>query len=258
MERGEVMDENGIRISRESPYRSGVRLYYYRGLDAETPIPFEEAVLYRDEHILVADKPHFLPVVPAGRFVQETLLVRLKRKLALDFLVPIHRIDRETAGIVLFSIQPQSRSAYHALFQKREIHKTYEALAPTLPGTTFPITRRSRIEAGEPFFRMQETDGEPNAETHIDVLETLGDVARYQLTPVTGKKHQLRVHLAALGIPILNDPLYPQLIACKDDVFSQPLQLLAKAIVFTDPVTGVPRRFESRRSLSGGRSGAWE
>jgi len=250
MQRGDVIDEHGTRFSPESSYRDGVRLYYYREAEDETPIPFEETILYRDDHILVVDKPHFLPVVPAGRFLQETLLVRLKRKLQLDFLVPIHRIDRETAGLVLFSIRPESRGDYHALFQKREVMKTYEALAALLPNAAFPLTHRSRLVEGNPFFRMKEADGEPNSETHIDLLEVRSDVARYRLTPVTGRKHQLRVHMASLGIPILNDSFYPQLLPDKDDDFSSPLQLIAKAIAFTDPLTRAQKQFESSHKLS--------
>lgn len=250
MEQRKVVDAQGTPLFPDSAYRSGVRLYYYRELPAETRIPFEETILYRDEHILVVDKPHFLPVIPAGRFLQETLLVRLKRKLQLDFLVPIHRLDRETAGIVLFSTKPESRGAYHSLFQRRAVRKTYEALAPLPAGASFPMTRRSRLVEGQPFFRMQEVDGAANSETHVEILEIRSDVALYRLTPVTGRKHQLRVHMAALGMPILNDPFYPELQPSKGDDFSRPLQLLAKAIAFNDPVDGTSRRFESLQALT--------
>jgi tRNA pseudouridine32 synthase/23S rRNA pseudouridine746 synthase len=250
MSNGDVIDENGDRLAPDCAYRSGVRLYYYRESPVESRIPFDEAVLYQDEHILVVDKPHFLPVTPAGRFLQETLLVRLRRKLQCDFLAPLHRIDRETAGIVLFSTQPETRGAYHALFARREVRKTYQAVAGVLPQATFPLTYRSRLVEGDPFFLMKEADGAPNTETQIEVLEFQGDAALYQLTPVTGRKHQLRVHMASLGIPIFNDPLYPQLQTREDDDFSRPLQLLAKAIAFTDPLTGAPRQFESLQALS--------
>ncbi len=251
MARGDVVDEHGVRIAPDARYRGGIRLYYYRELEAETPIPFEATILYRDEHILVVDKPHFLPVIPSGRFLRETLLVRLKKKLLLDFLVPIHRIDRETAGIVLFSIQPQSRGDYQSLFQRREVVKTYEALAAARPALTFPMTYRSRLVEGDPFFRMQQVAGVPNAETLIDIMEVDAEVARYRLTPVTGRKHQLRVHLAALGAPIINDAFYPCVLPCKGDDFSRPLQLLARRIEFVDPLTRAPRSFESARQLAG-------
>jgi tRNA pseudouridine32 synthase / 23S rRNA pseudouridine746 synthase len=249
MERGEVVDENGMLLNADSAYREGTRIFYYRELEGETPIPFEETILCQDNNILVADKPHFLPVIPAGRFLRESLLVRLKKKLALEDLVPIHRIDRETAGIVIFSHNPATRGVYTSLFQKRKIEKVYEALAPTLPGGQFPVTHHSCIVRGEPFFRMKETEGRTNSETDIDVLEKMGNITRYRLRPVTGRKHQLRVHLAALGIPIINDRLYPNVLPRVVDDFSLPLKLLAKAISFQDPLTGQNRHFESNRKL---------
>ena len=249
MQDGEVVDGQGRPLQPETPYREGMRIFYYRELEAETPIPFEETILYQDAHLLVVDKPHFLPVTPSGRFLHETLLVRLKRSTGLTHLSPIHRLDRETAGIVVFSIQPGSRGLYQALFRERTVSKVYEALAPHLPEVNFPFSYRSRLERGEAFFRSEETTGEPNTETHIDVLQRHGDLTRYELRPVTGKKHQLRVHMAALGAPILNDTFYPQALPCKGDDFSQPLQLLARSLSFTDPVSGELRQFSSTRQL---------
>jgi tRNA pseudouridine32 synthase/23S rRNA pseudouridine746 synthase len=257
MAKGELVDETGLRLNSASAYRVGACVFYYRELEAEKRIPFAEHILYQDEHILVVDKPHFLPVIPAGRFLQETLLVRLKKQLKLDQLVPIHRLDRETAGVVLFSLNADTRGHYTSLFRRRKVEKVYEALAPALPGLTFPLTRRSRIVTGEPFFRMKETEGEPNAETYIEVLENrggvVGGVTRYQLKPMTGKKHQLRVHFSALGIPIVNDRLYPEMSLAqgldRDDDFSNPLKLLAKSISFRDPLTGREHYFESGRQL---------
>ncbi|MBI3898256.1 MAG: RluA family pseudouridine synthase [Gammaproteobacteria bacterium] len=250
MQKGLVVDENGTPIDCNTPYRSGLRLYYYRELDTEASIPFTETILYQDDHIVVVDKPHFLPVIPSGRFLHETLLVRLKRKLRLDYLAPIHRIDRETAGLVLFCITPNSRGHYQSLFQRREVTKTYHALARLRPDLSFPRVHRSRMVEGQPFFRMQETAGEPNSETHIELIEARGELALYQLTPVTGRKHQLRVHMASLAIPIMNDAFYPQLLTRDQDDFSRPLQLLAKAIAFTDPLTGAARQFASQQALS--------
>jgi tRNA pseudouridine32 synthase / 23S rRNA pseudouridine746 synthase len=243
--RGEVVDANGVRLNPDSPYREGACIFYYRELEGESPIPFEEVILYRDDHILVADKPHFLPVVPSGRFLHETLLARLKKRLKLEDLVPIHRIDRETAGIVIFSHNPSTRGAYASLFQKRAVEKVYEALAPNLPEGRFPMIYRSRIVRGEPFFRMKEIEGKPNSDTRIDVLETRGNTVLYQLRPLTGKKHQLRLHLSTLGIPIFNDRLYPDIVPCPSDDFSLPLKLLAKSVSFNDPVTGQHRHFRS-------------
>ena len=249
MDKGEVVDENRIRLNPDSPYREGARIFYYRTLDNEPPIPFEENILYQDENLIVADKPHFLPVVPSGRFLRETLLVRLKKKLNLEDLVPIHRIDRDTAGIVIFSHNPATRSDYASLFQKRKVEKVYEALAPNLPGGHFPMIHRSCIARGEPFFCMKEIEDKPNSETRIDVLEVRGDATLYQLRPLTGKKHQLRVHLAALGIPIINDIIYPVVLPRAADDFSQPLELVAKSISFNDPLTGKHHHFGSNKII---------
>ncbi|WP_309683735.1 RluA family pseudouridine synthase [Polaromonas sp.] len=250
MQDGLVVDEFGSAVTAGRAYRGHMRLYYYRALDDEPRIPFNEAVLYQDEHLVVADKPHFLPVTPSGPYLQETLLVRLKNRLGLDGLIPIHRIDRETAGLVLFSVKPAERDAYQALFRQRSVSKHYEAIAPWRPGMVFPVSRKSRIVEDTPFFRQLEVPGAPNSETHIELLQTRGDWARYALRPVTGKKHQLRVHMNALGIPILNDRMYPPVAVTPDDDFSQPLQLLAQSIAFTDPLTGQARRFQSRFSLT--------
>lgn len=249
--RGLVTGNDGEVIDADHPYRSGDRIRYYRELAQETPIPFEAEVLHRDAHLLVVDKPHFLPVIPSGRYVRETLLVRLRHALGLDDLVPLHRIDRDTAGLVMFSLNVDSRAAYQALFPRREIAKTYEALAPACPTLAAPRLHRSRLVPGEPFFRTREVDGEPNSETRIERTALHGTNALYRLEPVTGRKHQLRVHMAALGAPIVNDPFYPDIKAVEDGDFSRPLQLLARALAFVDPLTGERRRFESRRQLSG-------
>ncbi|HTD04888.1 RluA family pseudouridine synthase [Undibacterium sp.] len=249
MAKGEVRNQHGDILQAQSPFRRGICIYYYRELEDETPIPFEEHILYQDAHLLVVDKPHFLPVIPTGRFLRETLLVRLKDKTGLHHLTPIHRLDRETAGVMLLSLNPESRGAYQAMFQQRSIAKTYEALAPHLHGKQLPYIHRSRMAAGEPFFVMQEIEGEANSETHIDVLEHRGATSLYQLQPVTGRKHQLRVHMASLGIPIMNDIFYPETLPCKGDDFSSPLKLLARSIAFDDPVSGKMREFRSEREL---------
>jgi len=248
MSKGQVVDETGLRLNPGSAYRVGACIFYYRELESEKPIPFLERVIYQDEHILVADKPHFLPVVPSGRFLHETLLIRLRKQSKLEDLVPVHRLDRETAGVVLFSLNPKTRGQYTSLFRDRKIRKVYEALAPAhsnLPGLSFPLMRRSRIVRGEPFFRMKEAAGEPNSETCIEVLKNIDSVTLYQLIPVTGRKHQLRVHLSALGIPIVNETLYPRKGFPEDDDFSMPLKLLAKSISFQDPLSGQEHYFES-------------
>jgi len=247
--RGDVVDARGARLQPDSPVARGMRIWYYRELDAETPIPFEEAILFRDEHLLVVDKPHFLPMIPTGRFLHETLLVRLKRKLELPHLTPIHRLDRETAGVVIFSHNLATRGTYQSMFQKRSIRKVYEALAPALDGRDFPFTYRSRMVEGEKFFVMREEAGKPNSETLVELVERRGDLARYRLHPHTGRQHQLRLHMASLGAPILNDAFYPVALPCKGDDFSAPLQLLARSIGFDDPLSGAARSFASLRTL---------
>jgi tRNA pseudouridine32 synthase/23S rRNA pseudouridine746 synthase len=246
---GEVMDEFGQPVTPDRPFQGHMRLYYYRALPPETRIPFEEELLFQDAHLVAVDKPHFLPVTPSGHYLQETLLVRLKNRLGLDGLSPIHRIDRETAGVVLFSVRPQERAAYQDLFRQREVDKSYQAIAPWRDDISFPRVSRSRIVEGQPFFRQAEVPGLPNSETHIEVLEVSGPLARYGLSPVTGKKHQLRVHMYALGLPIVNDRVYPPLDPTPDDDYRYPLQLLAQSIGFDDPFTGERRQFSSKQKL---------
>ena len=249
MAAGEVVDEFGLAVTPDRSYRGHLRVYYYRALPDEPRVPFEAKVLFQDAHLVVADKPHFLPVTPSGHYLQETLLVRLKNLLGMDALSPIHRIDRETAGLVLFCVQPAERNAYQALFRDKAVNKHYEAIAPWRAEVNLPLVRCSRIVEDEPFFRQREVPGPANSETRVDVIEVRGARALYALSPVTGKKHQLRVHMNALGLPIAGDRMYPPVANTPDDDFSQPLQLLAKAIAFTDPVTGQARRFESDLTL---------
>lgn len=254
--RQQVLDASGKPIPPDAPYRHGNVLYYYRELPTETPVPFTEILIYQDEWIVVADKPHFLPVIPSGRYLQETLLVRLKRRLNIDTLAPIHRIDRETAGLVVFSIRPETRSRYQTLFHDRLVEKQYEAIAPYLLDRPLPTLYQSRLaQKKNAFMQMEEIAGPPNAVTEIRLLESKGALGRYALTPLTGKKHQLRVQMASLGRPIKNDRIYPVLQPEETDAksheiaFANPLQLLAKAIAFEDPITGQKRYFESTQQL---------
>jgi len=247
--RGEVVDEYGASVSPERPFQPALRLYYHRGVPAESPIPYEEAVLFQDEHLVVADKPHFLPVVPSGGYLQQTLLVRLRRRLGLANLVPLHRIDRDTAGLVLFSVQPATRGIYQALFRQHTMRKTYQATARWDPALPWPLRRETRIGDSAHFMQQQELPGPPNSVTLIEPLAVHGTLAHYQLQPITGHRHQLRVHMNALGLPILGDGIYPTLRPEGHTNPALPLQLLAQALEFTDPLSGQNRRFESERRL---------
>ena len=256
MQSGSVLGEDGHPLPPDAPYVGGARVYYWRELPHEDPIPFEASVLFEDEHLVVADKPHFLPVTPGGRYVRETLLVRLKAQLGLPDLSPLHRIDRETAGLVLLSKRPQDRDAYQSLFRERQMDKVYEAVAPWREDLAWPLTRESHLlEDEQAFYRMREARPHeglaPNSSTRIECLRREGTRALYRLLPLSGKRHQLRVHMLGLGLPIEGDQFYPTVRRGPEDEedFREPLQLLARGIAFTDPVTGQVRRFESQRQL---------
>lgn len=247
---GEVKLRSGEAVSVSMPFQQGLCVFYYREVEDEIPIPFKEQILFQDEHLLVVDKPHFLPVIPTGQFLKETLLVRLKQLTGNDDLVPLHRLDRETAGVMLFSVCKETRGAYQTLFQQREIEKEYEAIGKIPSELTFPLTYRSRLERSDRFFLTDEVAGLPNAETSFVLLERLGEWGRFKVRPKTGKKHQIRVHMASLGMPIMNDPFYPVAVAKNHvDDYDKPLQLLAKSIAFTDPITHQIKRFNSQLTL---------
>ncbi|WP_438514928.1 pseudouridine synthase [Craterilacuibacter sp.] len=251
LENGDVFDHQGQPHTLASAYPANRRIWYYRDVAQETEVPFEAEVLYRDERLLVADKPHFLACIPGGRHVQQTLLTRLRSQLDLPMLTPIHRLDRETAGVMLFCIDPACRAGYQMLFQQREVQKEYEAIARFDPMLQLPLTHRSHLAEAQGSFVMQETEGVFNSETRVELLARQGEWGRYRLLPHTGRKHQLRAHLAALGVPILNDPWYPRLTDDKAaDDFSAPLQLLARAISFNDPFSGNRHQFFSQRILN--------
>ena len=247
--RGRVLDADGAPLTERTAYRVGADIRYFREVEIEPQLAVQETILHVDDHLIVVDKPHFLPVTPGGMYVNETLLARLHKRYGEDGIVPLHRLDRLTAGVMLFSCNPETRSRYQSLFRDRSIHKRYEAIAPPLPSAVWPLERQSRLVRGEPFFLTREAEGEPNAFTRIHVIERSPEFWHYGLEPVTGRKHQLRVHMAALGAPIRNDPLYPVLTAQAPDDLDLPLKLLAKALIFIDPLDGSERTFESRLSL---------
>ena len=249
MVRGDVVDELGRRVQPDTSMLHGLRIYYYREVQSEPAVPFEADVLYQDGHIVVADKPHFLPVMPGGKYLQNTLLIRLKNQLNLPDLSPVHRIDRDTAGLVLFSIHKSERGAYQALFRERTVHKSYEAIAPYHPAITFPREHASCMVESDNFIRMQEVQGAPNSFTRMQLLEHNARWARYLLEPISGKRHQLRVHMAGLGLGLKGDGLYPVVDDAPEGDFSRPLMLLARTLAFTDPITGEMRAFATRRNL---------
>ena len=250
--RGDIVDDQGVPQTLGSPYRPSGWLWYYREVVNEPRVPGKLQVLHHDERLVVVDKPHFLACIPGGRYLQETALTRLRRSLDLPSVSPIHRLDRDTAGVMLFCVDPRHRGAYQGLFQSREVLKEYEAVAPLRKDLVLPLVYRSRLVNRPQAFTVHEVAGPPNSQTRIELISSLGEGwGHYRLRPHTGRKHQLRAHLSALGIPICNDRFYPELSKHADeDDFAQPLQLLARSIAFTDPITGKPQYFKSRQQLS--------
>ncbi|WP_405909504.1 RluA family pseudouridine synthase [Streptomyces sp. NBC_00828] len=250
LDAGQIVDVTGRPVSRDLAYVPGMFVWFHRELPDEEQVPFAVDVIYRDEHLVVADKPHFLATTPRGSHVSETALARLRRQLGIPTLGAAHRLDRLTAGLVLFTVRPEERGAYQSLFRDKQVTKEYEAVAPYDPGLTLPRTVRSRIVKERGVLAAREVEGEPNAVSRVELLEHEHERARYRLMPSTGQTHQLRVHMSALGVPILGDPLYPAVtgpVPAGD--FRRPLQLLARVLEFTDPVTGREHRFVSPRVL---------
>lgn len=247
---GLIYDAKGQQLRIDSAFQAGSHVFYYRFLKREIHVPFEHAILFENDDLLVIDKPHFLTISPTGQYVQETLLVRLKNQIGNEQLSPIHRLDRETAGVVLFSKRPETRGIYQQMFADRQVQKTYHAVATYDSGLQFPQTVRLNMDKGQPFYTMQVCEGTPNSETEIQLLEHNQLWAKYLLKPHTGKQHQLRVHLSHLGLPIKNDPFYPKIAHKADDDFTSPLQLLAKHLEFKDPVTLKALQFSSKMELT--------
>ncbi|MFB2538909.1 MULTISPECIES: pseudouridine synthase [unclassified Acinetobacter] len=247
---GLVMSENGNVLSVDSPYLTNQKVYYYRHLTQEIVVPFSHQIIFENQDLLVVDKPHFLPVTPTGQYVQQTLLTRLKKQFNLPDLTPIHRLDKDTAGLILFSKTVSSRALYQQLFAQKQVQKIYYAIAPYRENILFPQHLKLHLERGEPFYTMQiHPDKIANSETQIELIARQGEWGKYQLKPITGKMHQLRVHMNYLGLPLKNDELYPQICHRADVDFSSPLQLLAKSIQFVDPITGQDFYFESEKEL---------
>ena len=243
-----IVDRHGP-IAPDAPFVPESFLWFHRDLPNEAPVPFPIGIVHRDDDLLVVDKPHFLATIPRGQHIVETALVRLRRELDLPALSPAHRLDRVTAGLLMFVVRPERRGAYQTLFRDRRVRKTYEAVAPYDPALQLPRTVRSRIVKERGVICAREEPGPVNAETRVELLEHRDGLGRYRLTPLTGRTHQLRLHMSALGVPILGDDFYPVLTEKPLDDFRRPLQLLASILEFTDPITGEPRAFHSRREL---------
>lgn len=246
---GEVFCADGSPVTAGTVLPPGSFVYLYRDLPDEVPVPFDMPILYRDENIVVVDKPHFLATMPRGRHVAQTALVRLRRELELPELSPAHRLDRLTAGVLLFTARREVRGRYQRLFADGQVRKTYLADAPVRTEVEFPRLVRSRIIKRRSHLQAVEEPGEPNAETYIELVDATA--GRYRLIPRTGRTHQLRIHMTGLGLPILGDPLYPDILDVAPDDFSRPLQLLAHRLEFDDPLTGRTHRFVSARMLAG-------
>lgn len=251
---GDVVDVDGRPVDLGAPVRRPIPVYVYRGLPDEPPVPFDLPILHRDADLVVVDKPHFLATMPRGRHVRETALVRLRRELGNDHLAPAHRLDRLTAGVLMFTAVPAVRSAYQSLFADRAVRKEYRALAPVDEDLRATVRVRDRIEKTAGDLRARVVPGDPNAISDV-TLESVRDdgLGVYRLVPLTGRTHQLRLHMASLGVPIVGDPLYPEVdpeLAAAPDRgdFSTPLRLVAAALEFDDPLTGRPRRFTSLRT----------
>jgi tRNA pseudouridine32 synthase/23S rRNA pseudouridine746 synthase len=250
-EQQKIRDEKGEEITKDFPYQPGFRIFYYREVVEEPQLPWDEAILYEDDHLLVVDKPHFMPVTPGGPWVNNCLLHRLINSTGNISLVPLHRIDRETAGLVLFSTNQSTRGDYQQLFMEGLFEKTYQAIAELEPASQLAEWELAHhITKGKPFFRMKIADGPINARATIRMHSKKKGDGFFYLYPQTGKKHQLRLQMAEIGYPILNDKYYPTLQEQRGDDPDYPLQLLAKEICFIDPITREDRMFTSNLELN--------
>lgn len=283
-ETGEVRLDDGTVLTTSSPYAPGERIWYFRELADEPKLPSDMPVLYEDEHVLAIDKPHFLPTTPRGSYIAQTALTKLRVREGNPLLIPIHRLDRPTAGVLLFAKTVQARRPFQMMFQHRLVSKTYRAVAPVPADPTAAeqalstegLRVRSHIQKVRDVLQVRQLSEtecvargvEPNTLTTARILETFTpnpaeaeawgvESGRpwglYDLAPHTGKTHQLRAHLNLLGAPILGDVLYPRVLPDGPDRPERPLQLLAYTLSFEHPITGEPISLRSGRTLS-----AWE
>jgi tRNA pseudouridine32 synthase/23S rRNA pseudouridine746 synthase len=249
LEAGSFVDESGAPLTGDEPYRPHAFVWFHRPLAPETPVPFSIEVLDQDEHLVVVDKPHFVATTPRGAHVQESALVKMRLALDLPELAPAHRLDRLTAGVLVFATRREFRGAYAGVFQSGDASKTYDALAPFDPELEFPRRITGRIEKRRDSLQAEIVPGESNAETRVELVEVRGQHARYRLTPTTGKTHQLRLHMASLGLPIMGDSLYPDVVEVPPDNFTSPLQLIARSLRFMDPLDRTAREYTSHFKL---------
>lgn len=255
MAEGKVHWHDGALIGEHTPFVAQQRVYYYREVKSEAIIPFAEKIIFQDELILVAYKPHFLPVTPGGEYVDECLQNRLRNKTGNQQLQAMHRIDKGTAGLVLFATKAITRPHYHHLFETQQVKKIYQGIAKAKNDSNKPLPNqqwevKNRIEKSEPKFLMHIVEGLANSHSLIRCLKRSNDKALFELKPITGKTHQLRLHMQSLGWPLLNDTCYPHLQPSKTEDYSQPLQLLAQRLEFIDPITKAFRCFSSNTQLS--------
>ena len=242
--------DDGRVLSPDDGYRPHTFVWFHRDLREEPEVPGEVTVLHRDERLVVVDKPPFLSTIPRGRHVRQSVVVRLRDELGLPELSPLHRLDRVTSGVLMMATERRWRGPYQTMFEQRRVSKTYLALAPWRDGLELPLTVRNHISKTRGVLQAQVVPDAPvNAETLVELESRAGDLAIYRLTPHTGRTHQLRLHLNGLGIPIVGDPLYPQVLDISIDDFSRPLELLASTVEFVDPIDGTQRRMVSERSL---------
>ncbi|MDO5061332.1 MAG: pseudouridine synthase [Actinomycetaceae bacterium] len=244
-------------------------IYLYRPGADETATPITLEKIYQGDGWLVIYKPKGLATMPRGSYVVRSATIALRRQENNADLTPAHRLDRATSGLLLFTEKPQLRRLYQEMFQNRQVEKTYLATAPAIDFSTLEpealaatqlikVTKEppekpgwvkveSRIEKVEGVMSAQHVAGTPNAVTYLRpsaMRQVAGEeFCDYEVQPQTGKTHQIRLHFAALGIPLVGDPLYGGFNAArygKDQVpqGNSPLHLEAVGLQFHDPQTG--------------------